>query len=450
MLPRVRRWLILPLLMACFLIGATSASAIVTREGVENSVSLASDGANDTIELSCVGGKAPSGGVSEIPCADVETIFVTGGGGEDAVNIANVDRGEFPALDVVVISVGEDFVHDVVNATKIGDEVSADSEDAVNGGAGNDIIEDGGEVSGGEGDDLIARPAGPSNAGPGDDRFQNAVIGPFQGGPGTDTYAFDLPSGATTDLGFEVENGGLGVTTTAESGFFFWSSIDRVEFSLTDGGIQTVDASRFSGALEAHGRGGHDVLIGGQGEDFLFGGAGSDEVSGGPGFDWVDGGADADQLGLRDGETDRGLCGDGADSAIADAADVLAGCEQVDLPAASTTTSPPTVPTVPTAPAPTPGDVKAPITQGLKGPKKVTQGKTAVFTFASTEANSTFKCKIDKGPIKPCKSPAKAPTAKLAPGKSHTFSVFAIDAAGNKDATPATLKFKVEPKPPKP
>jgi hypothetical protein len=38
---------------------------------------------------------------------------------------------------------------------------------------------------------------------------------------------------------------------------------------------------------------------------------------------------------------------------------------------------------------------------------------------------------------------------KMAQGKSHTFSVLATDAAGNADKTPATLKFKVEPKPAK-
>lgn len=240
----------------------------------------------------------------------------------------------------------------------------------------------------------------------------------------------DLPSGLSVDIGFEVENGGLGIATTALSGFFFWSSIDHVQLLLTVDGTQTVDGSLFSGTLEVNGRGGPDTIAGGPGEDFLFGGPGSDDITGNGGFDWVDGGEGGDQLFLRDGEADRGICGDGGDRAVVDASDLLAaGCEQVDLPAAA----PPTT----SAPTPTTAQGKSeidepPETKGLKGPKKVVQGKVASFTFASSEQRSSFKCRIDKGPLTACASPYKASTAKLAPGKS-----------------PATLKFKVEPKPAK-
>lgn len=439
MLRRVQRRLILPLLAICLLVIPASADATVTREGLGGSISLASDAANDTIGLACVAGEAQSGGEDLLPCASVESIFVKGGGGEDTVNLANVDTAEFPALRFVEISVDEDFEPDIVSASKIGDEVIADFEDTVVGGPGNDII-DGGEVSGGEGDDVMLHTTGSGSGGSGDDRFQNSAgIGPFAGGPGSDTYAIDLPSGATINVSFEVEDGGLGVITTAESGFFFWSSIDRVDLSLADGGTQTVDASHFSGALEANGRGGHDVLVGGPGEDFLSGGRGNDELTGNGGFDWVDGGEDADRLQLRDGETDRGICGPGADLAIADVADILAGCEQVELPSV-----PPPIVIVDGKPLPD----SPPQTEGLKGPKKVVQGKAASFRFRSSEQGGTFKCKVDKGPLKACTSPYKASTGKLAPNKQHTFSVFAIDAAGNKDQTPATLKFKVEEKPP--
>jgi hypothetical protein len=63
-----------------------------------------------------------------------------------------------------------------------------------------------------------------------------------------------------------------------------------------------------------------------------------------------------------------------------------------------------------------------------------------MVTFASSEANSTFTCKVDKSKAKACTSPFKL--KKLKPGP-HVFTVAATDAAGNTDASPAKLRFKV-------
>jgi hypothetical protein len=51
---------------------------------------------------------------------------------------------------------------------------------------------------------------------------------------------------------------------------------------------------------------------------------------------------------------------------------------------------------------------------------------------------ATFKCKLDRGAFKPCRSPA---SFSVKPGK-HTFSVFAANTAGS-DASPASFKFQV-------
>jgi hypothetical protein len=95
-----------------------------------------------------------------------------------------------------------------------------------------------------------------------------------------------------------------------------------------------------------------------------------------------------------------------------------------------------------TTPPPPPADTTPPETT-LKGPKKVEQGEKAKFKFTSSEPGSTFSCKLDHKKYKDCSSPRKLKTANLDLGR-HTFAVFATDAAGNADPTPAKRKFKVK------
>jgi hypothetical protein len=86
------------------------------------------------------------------------------------------------------------------------------------------------------------------------------------------------------------------------------------------------------------------------------------------------------------------------------------------------------------------GDGISPQTKITKGPKAKTHATTVKFKFSSSDAGSTFECKLDKKPFKRCKSPKKY--KKLKPGK-HVFKVRAVDKAGNVDPTPAKKKFKV-------
>lgn len=85
-------------------------------------------------------------------------------------------------------------------------------------------------------------------------------------------------------------------------------------------------------------------------------------------------------------------------------------------------------------------DTSPPQTKIVKGPKAKTHAKKVKFKFTSSEAGSTFKCKLDKKPVKSCGSPKTY--KKLKPGK-HLFKVWAVDKAGNKDPTPAKRKFKI-------
>jgi PKD repeat protein len=88
-------------------------------------------------------------------------------------------------------------------------------------------------------------------------------------------------------------------------------------------------------------------------------------------------------------------------------------------------------------------DITPPDTIGLKGPKKVKRGRPAVFTFSSSEPGGGFTCRVDSKPPKTCASPFKLKTRKLGAGKKHTFSVFAVDLAGNADPSPLNRAFRV-------
>lgn len=407
------------------LAGPASASAVVTpgsAGGVQ--VFLESDSAGDTMTLQCVSGQARyiEGSVNLLPCNVVTDIFITGAGGNDAVNLQSINATDFPVLRRVLIDGGTGA--DVINGTQTADTITADGNDAVNAGAGNDEIEGGAQVTAGDGDDVMTGSQGPADGGAGDDRFERpAGLGPYVGAAGEDTLSIDLGTVGALDFRFDVDDAGFVITVPLQPpAQVTWSSMDRAEFSMLDGGAQTVDATRYTGDLEAHGRGGPDTLIGGSGEDFLFGGTGNDVLEGHAGFDYADAGAGNDQLRLRDSEIDRGLCADGTDAVVADASDALAGCESVDLP-----------------------DTTPPDTTGLKGPKKVKQGKVATFRFSSSESGSAFRCKVDKGKLADCSSPFKLKTRKLDVGK-HAVSVVAVDAAGNADPSPAKVKFKVKAK----
>jgi hypothetical protein len=69
---------------------------------------------------------------------------------------------------------------------------------------------------------------------------------------------------------------------------------------------------------------------------------------------------------------------------------------------------------------------------------------TPTFSLASSEAGSTFACRMDAGSFTPCSSPYTGP--RLTQG-AHTFSVKAIDAAGNESAI-ISRSFTLDSRPP--
>ncbi|HEY3017207.1 MAG TPA: Ig-like domain-containing protein, partial [Gaiellaceae bacterium] len=80
-------------------------------------------------------------------------------------------------------------------------------------------------------------------------------------------------------------------------------------------------------------------------------------------------------------------------------------------------------------------DRTAPNTTIVAKPADPSNAATPAFTFSSSEAGSTFECRIDGGSFAPCTSPHDVSGLT---DNSHIFEVRATDPAGNTDATPDT------------
>ena len=96
--------------------------------------------------------------------------------------------------------------------------------------------------------------------------------------------------------------------------------------------------------------------------------------------------------------------------------------------------------TAPEAEPPQHSDVTPPQTKKRGGPARRAAERKVEFRFTS-ERGATFLCGLDKRELALCESPV---TKQVAPGR-HTFTVIAVDAAGNFEPTPARWKFTVLP-----
>jgi parallel beta-helix repeat protein len=85
-------------------------------------------------------------------------------------------------------------------------------------------------------------------------------------------------------------------------------------------------------------------------------------------------------------------------------------------------------------------DTAAPETTIDSGPPDQTRSTSALFSFSSSEPASAFECALDDSGFAPCDPPYGYGGLGQGP---HTFSVRAIDAAGNADPTPATATWTV-------
>jgi hypothetical protein len=61
------------------------------------------------------------------------------------------------------------------------------------------------------------------------------------------------------------------------------------------------------------------------------------------------------------------------------------------------------------------------------------------FRFGSNESGATFRCRLDGRPFRHCASPRRY---RVGLGR-HALRIFAVDAAGNRDRTPAIVRFRL-------
>ncbi len=195
--------------------------------------------------------------------------------------------------------------------------------------------------------------------------------------------------------------------------------------------------------------------------DIMIGDSGSNQLLGRPGPDSYFAAAGDDTIlansGFPNDDPDPVIdCGDGFDTAQIDfpengpdAAPVT--CEDVEERAPNSF-RPPSTPLGPTPPQaiaspplvkPPPRDRRPPQTRLLRRPAKVLFAtglrRAVTFAFAANEPGATFRCKLDRKPFRPCRSPR---AYRLVSGR-HAFRVLAIDRAGNRDRTPALLRLRI-------
>jgi Ca2+-binding RTX toxin-like protein len=188
--------------------------------------------------------------------------------------------------------------------------------------------------------------------------------------------------------------------------------------------------------------------------DFFYGDSGSNQLLGHLGPDSYFALDGDDTILANSGDSDLVIdCGGGNDIAFVDHPQygdpVPSSCETV-YEADPNSFRPPGFPTgpapvAPPPPAPVrrPRDTRPPQTRLLHRPGKTVfatgRRRVVVFAFTATESGASFRCKLDQGPTTHCHSPR---SYRLPPGR-HAFRVFAIDRAGNRDRSPALVKFRI-------
>jgi Ca2+-binding RTX toxin-like protein len=366
-----------------------------------------------------------------------------------------------PALDAIVLAgMGG---KDRITASGFPDgagviELGGEGADELAGGPSEDVLVDGP----GSGADTLS-------AGAGDDALlHNGGADTLEGGEGSDLFlSVSICDGETIKGGPTVGSDRDNASWARLPGI----GVDaRLDLGLV-GEVGPNEAPVCSGARPLDHLEGIEDLEGSEGNDVLYGDAEANQLLGHHGADTYRALGGDDTIFANSGTADKVIdCGEGTeDVAVVDLAAVgdppPIGCESVregganefeeiieqPLPAPITVTPPSqTQAPPPASPVPTPErttkpkpDRTAPRTKLLGHPPKLLRvaphhRAVVAIRFAASE-RSRFECKLDSHRYRGCRSPVRA---RLALGR-HTIRVFAIDAAANRDKTPALLHLRV-------
>jgi Ca2+-binding RTX toxin-like protein len=399
-------------LVQIYLVGSSAADT-VTAAYSAGSVSFSLSGSS--FEAPAAGCVATATTATCPLGAPLDSILLAGMGGDDSIAAEG-----FPDSSAVVVLGG------TADDSLVGGEASEDV--LVDGpGEGSD------ESSALGGDDALLHNGGADEmlGGNGNDLFLSVSICDHEliaGGEGRDNSSW-------------ARFGGAGVAARLDQGRAGEPDGEGVE---CPGGASEADTMQSIEDLE--GSNGADVLFGDSGPNQLLGHAGPDVYRAGPG---------EDSLLANSGDSDPVIdCGPDADSALIDiphpgeyedAAPVE--CESVrEAPPNSfqtVTELPPPPPPPPAVVEPPPPDRTPPRTKITHAPPHLIEARHGprriAFAFGSSEPGSSFRCRLDRRPSTRCASPRRY---RVGLG-SHVFRVFAVDAAGNRDRTPALYRFRL-------
>jgi Ca2+-binding RTX toxin-like protein len=348
-----------------------------------------------------------------------DSILVAGLAGEDSLSAAG-----FPDATSIVLLGGAD------------DDglTGGDTEDALVDGAGDDT------ANAGAGDDAVPNNAGADvlHAGSGEDLFVSDAVcngDLLDGGPGRDNANWAQFKEAVTIDMRAARAGRVGPGGEAQC------PTDLLTTLLALEDIEGTSAADVMIGDEAD-----NQLLGRPGADAYFALGGNDSILANSGTPFADPDPTID-------------CGEGWDLAQIDLPEkgpdaAPRACEEVEERPPNSFRPPntppdpnPEPPAPPTAtlasPPPPPVDRTAPRTSLRRRPARLVFSASPVrhvrFAFATNEPGAIFRCKLDRRPFRPCRSPR---VYLVGPGR-HAFRVFAVDAAGNRDHSPATVRFSV-------
>ncbi|HEU4707338.1 MAG TPA: calcium-binding protein [Solirubrobacterales bacterium] len=368
--------------------------------------------------------ETPSGGGCSVssteatctPSVPLDSVVVAGMNGTDVIKAET-----FPATVGLVMTGGEGS--DTVTGGQESEDAIADGP-----GSGSDVLSALGR------DDVLFHNGGADQllGGDGNDLFlSNSICDgqAIQGGSGRNNASWTkFGEGVEVNLESGVA-GRLAAGSTPECGVETPDSLQEV---------QDLEGSRFGDSF--YGDGGMNQLLGHLGGDSYFAGAGEDSIL------------------ANSGDSDPTVdCGADADTALIDFPPFVDGppveCEQVIEAAPNSFRIPTQLPPPPLAEGTSPvtkppvvkppRDRRSPQTRLTSHPPALLfahrKWRQVAFRFASSEAGSSFRCKLDAKPYMACTSPRRY-HVKIG---RHAFRVFAIDDAGNRDRTPVLLRFRV-------